>query len=61
MTVQDLIDFLQDLPKDAEVGKIVTSSIGIRDDHEDVFKPFKKMDYTLEFKGGKLVKNVILE
>lgn len=61
MTVQDLIDFLQDLPKDAEVGKMVTRSIGIRDDYEDVFKPFKKMDYTLEFKGGNLVKNVILE
>ena len=61
MTVQDLIDFLQDLPKDAEVGKIVTRTIGLRDEYEDVFKPFKKMDYTLEYKGGKLVKNVILE
>ena len=61
MTVQDLIELLQDLPKDAEVGKIVTRSIGMRDDYEDVFKSFKKMDYTLEYKGGKLVKNVILE
>jgi hypothetical protein len=61
MTVAELIEILQDLPKDAEVGKIVTRTIGLRDDYEDVFKPFKKMDYTLEFKGGKLVKNVILE
>lgn len=34
MTVQDLIDLLQDLPKDAEVGKIVTRSIGMRDEYE---------------------------
>lgn len=61
MTVQDLIDLLQDLPKDAEVGKMVTRSIGMRDEYEDVFKSFKKMDYTLEYKGGKLVKNVTLE
>ena len=61
MTVQDLINLLQDLPKDAEVGKMVTRSIGIRDDYEDVFKSFKKMDYKVEFKGGNLVKNVILE
>lgn len=61
MTVAELIEILQELPKDAEVGKIVTRSIGMRDDYEDVFKSFKKMDYTLEYKGGKLVKNVILE
>ncbi len=61
MTVQDLIDLLQDLPKDAEVGKMVTRSIGMRDEYEDVFKSFKKMDYKVEFKGGNLVKNVILE
>lgn len=61
MTVTELIDLLQDLPKDAEVGKIVTRTIGLRDDYEDVFKPFKKMDYKVEFKGGNLVKNVILE
>lgn len=60
MTVQDLIDLLQNLPKDAEVGKMVTRSIGIRD-YEDVFKSFNKMDYKVEFKGGNLVKNVILE
>lgn len=61
MTVAELIDLLQDLPKDAEVGKIVTRTIGLRDEYEDVFKPFKKMDYTLEYKGGKLVKNVTFE
>lgn len=60
MTVQDLINLLQDLPKDAEVGKIVTHSIGVHD-YEDVFKTFKKMDYKVEFKGGNLVKNVVLE
>mgnify|MGYP003393361503 CR=1 FL=1 len=60
MTVQDLINLLQDLPKDAEVGKMVTRSIGVHD-YEDVFKSFKKMDYKVEFKGGNLVKNVILE
>lgn len=61
MTVAELIDLLQDLPKDAEVGKIVTRSIGMLDEYEDVFKPFKKMDYKVEFKGGNSVKNVILE
>lgn len=59
MTVAELIELLQDLPKDAEVGKIVTRSLG-RDEYEDVFKPFKKMDYNVELKGGNSVKNVIL-
>ena len=61
MTVQDLIDLLQDLPKEAEVGKMVTRTIGMRDDYEDVFKSFKKMDYKVEFNGGNSVKYVILE
>jgi hypothetical protein len=61
MTVQNLIDLLQDLPKDAEVGKMVTRSIGIRDDYEDVFKSFKKMSYKVVLNGDNLVKNVILE
>ena len=61
MTVAELIDLLQDLPKDAKVGKIATRSIGMRDEYEYVFKPFKKMDYKVEFKDGNLVKNVILE
>lgn len=61
MTVSELIELLQDLPKDAEVGKIVTRAIGIRDDYENVFKTFKKMNYKVEFNGGNSVKNVILE
>ena len=61
MTVAELIELLQDLPKDAEVGKIVTRSIGMRDDYENVFKTFKKMDYKVEFNNGNSVKNVILE
>lgn len=61
MTVQDLIDLLQDLPKDAEVGKMVTRSIGMRDDYEDVFKSFKKLNYKVELKGDNSIKNVILE
>ena len=61
MTTTELIALLQDLPKDAEVGKIVTRSIGMRDEYEDVFKPFKKMNYKVEFKGDNSVKNVILE
>ena len=60
MTVQDLIDLLQDLPKDAEVGKMVTRSLG-RDEYENVFKTFKKMTYKVEIKGDNSVKNVILE
>lgn len=60
MTVQDLIDLLQDFPKDAEVGKMVTILLG-RDIHENVFKPFKKMSYKVEIKGDNSVKNVILE
>jgi hypothetical protein len=61
MTVQDLIDLLQDLPKDTKVGKMVTCAIGIRNDYEIPFKPFKKMDYKVEFNGGKSVKYVIFE
>lgn len=61
MTVQDLIDLLQDLPKDAKVGKMVTRTIGMRDDYENVFKPFKKMDYKVEINGGNSVKIVIFE
>jgi hypothetical protein len=61
MTVAELIELLQDLPQDAKVGKMVTRSIGMRDEYEDVFKPFKKMDYKVEFNGGNSVKNVILE
>lgn len=61
MTVQDLINLLKDLPKDAEVGKMVTRSIGMRDEYEDVFKSFKKMSYKVEIKGDNSVKNVILE
>lgn len=60
MTVQDLIDLLQDFPKDAEVGKMVTRSLG-RDEYENVFKTFKKMSYKVEIKGDNSVKNVILE
>lgn len=60
MTVQDLIDLLQDLPKDAEVGKMVTRSLG-RDEYENVFKTFKKMSYKVEIKDDNSVKNVILE
>lgn len=60
MTVQDLINLLQDLPKDAEVGKMVTRSLG-RDEYENVFKTFKKMSYKVEIKGDNSVKNVILE
>jgi hypothetical protein len=61
MTVQELIDLLQDLPKDAKVGKMVTCAIGMRDDYEILFKPFKKMDYKVEFNGGNSVKIVIFE
>lgn len=61
MTVAELIELLRDLPKDAEVGKMVTRSIGMRDEREDVFKPFKKMNYKVEFNGSNSVKNVILE
>lgn len=62
MTVQDLIDLLQDLPKDAEVGKTVTHYVGVRgDETEHVFKPFKKMDYKVEFNGSNTAKKVILE
>ena len=60
MTVQNLIDLLQDLPKDAEVGKMVTILLG-RDIRENIFKPFNKIEYKVEFKGGTSVKNVILK
>lgn len=61
MTVAELIELLQDLPKDAEVGKMVTRSIGRRDEYEDVFKSFKKLNYKVEFNGSNSVKKVILE
>lgn len=61
MTVQNLIDLLHDLPKDAEVGKMETHIIGMRDDYEDVFKPFKKMDYKVELNGDNTIKKVILK
>lgn len=62
MTVQNLIDLLQDLPKDAEVGKKVTHYMGIRgDETEQVFTPFVSLNYVVEVKKDKTVKNVILE
>ena len=56
-----MIELLQDLPKDAKVGKMVTCAIGMRDDYELLFKPFKKMDYKVEVNGGNSVKIVIFE
>lgn len=61
MTVQNLIDLLQDLPKDAEVGKIVNRSVGVRDEYEQVFTPFVSLNYKVEIKKDKTVKNVIFE
>ena len=61
MTVQNLIDLLQDLPKDAEVGKLVNRSVGIRDEYEQVFTPFVSLNYVVEVKKDKTVKNVILK
>lgn len=59
MTVAELIEILQELPQDAKVGKMVTILLG-RDIHENVFKPFKKIEYKVELKGNNSVKNVIL-
>ena len=61
MTVQDLINLLQDLPKDAEVGKMVTHYIGIRDETKQDFTPFVSLNYVVEVKKDKTVKNVILK
>lgn len=60
MTVQNLIDLLQDLPKDAEVGKMATILLG-RDIHENIFKPFNKVEYKVELKENNSVKTVILK
>ena len=60
MTVAELIELLQDLPKDAKVGKMVTILLE-RDARENIFIPFKKMSYKVEFNDGNSVKNVILE
>ena len=59
MTVAELIEILQELPQDTKVGKMVTILLG-RDIHENVFKPFKKIEYKVELKGNNSVKNVIL-
>lgn len=62
MTVQDLIDLLQDLPKDAEVGKMETRYVGIRgDEMETNFTPFVSLNYVVEIKKDKTVKNIILK
>ena len=62
MTVQNLIDLLQDLPKDAEVGKMETRYVGIRGDEIEVnFTPFVSLNYAVEVKKDKTVKNVILK
>jgi uncharacterized protein YqgV (UPF0045/DUF77 family) len=59
MTVAELIEVLKEMPQDAKVGKMVTILLG-RDIHENVFKPFKKIEYKVELKGDNSVKNVIL-
>lgn len=62
MTVQNLIDLLQDLPKDAEVGKMETRYVGLRGDEiEQNFTPFVSLNYVVEVKKDKTVKNVILK
>lgn len=62
MTVQNLIDFLQDLPKDAEVGKMETRYVGLRGDEIEInFAPFVSLNYAVEVKKDKTVKNVILK
>jgi hypothetical protein len=62
MTVQNLIDLLQDLPKDAEVGKMETRYVGMRgDEMEQNFTPFVSLNYAVEVKKDKTVKNVILK
>lgn len=62
MTVQNLIDLLKDLPKDAEIGKMVTRYVGIRgDETEQNFTPFVSLNYVVEVKKDKTVKNVILK
>ena len=59
MTVAELIDLLQDLPKDAEVGNVVTHYIGIRDETKQDFTPFVSLNYVVEVKKDKIVKKVI--
>lgn len=62
MTVQNLIDLLQDLPKDAEVGKMETRYVGLRGDEIEMnFTPFVSLNYAVEVKKDKTVKNVILK
>ena len=60
MTVQNLIDLLQDLPKDAEVGKMVTHYIGVNMTMQD-FIPFVSLKYVIEVKNDETIKNVILK
>lgn len=61
MTVAELIELLQDLPKDAEIGKMETHYIGIRDETKEDFTPFVYLKYVVEIKNNKTVKNVILK
>lgn len=61
MTVAELIELLQDLPQDAEVGKMVTHYIGIRNETKQDFTPFVSLRYVVEVKKDKTIKNVILK
>ena len=60
MTIAELIGLLKDLPKDTEVGKMV-NYIGIRDEIKQEFTPFVSLNYVVEIKKDKIVKNIILE
>ena len=62
MTVQDLINVLEYLPKDAKVGKYTTAYCGIRgDESKTEFNEFTDIEYKVEFQKDNTITKVILK
>lgn len=62
MTVQDLINVLENLPKDAKVGKYTTVYYGIREDESKTeFKEFNEVEYKVEFQKDNTITKLILK
>ena len=60
MIVQDLINVLKNLPKDAKVGKYATSYYGIRgDESKTEFKEFTEIEYKVEFQKDNTITKII--
>ena len=62
MTVQNLINVLENLPKDAKVGKYSTVYYGIHgDESKTEFKEFNEIEYKIEFQKDNTITKVIFK